>query len=117
MARSRPSVASRKRRKKVLKQARGFYGARSRTLRAATETLHRAWVYAYRDRKNRKREFRRLWITRIGAAAKMHGTSYSRLTHALKQAGVELNRKMLAEIAVRHPEDFARIVDEVRSAG
>ncbi|WP_025322848.1 50S ribosomal protein L20 [Deferrisoma camini] len=117
MARSRPSVASRKRRKKVLKQARGFYGARRRTLRAATETLHRAWVYAYRDRKNRKREFRRLWITRIGAAAKMHGTSYSRLTHALKQAGVELNRKMLAEIAVRHPEDFARIVDEVRSAG
>lgn len=114
MARSRPSVASRQRRKKILKHARGYYGARRRHLRKAIETLHRAWVFSYRDRKNRKREFRRLWIARIGAAAKQNGTSYSRLTHALKTAGVELNRKMLAELAVRHPEDFARLVDEVR---
>ncbi len=117
MARSRPNVASRRRRKKILKQARGYVGGRRRLLKAAKETLQRAWVYAYRDRKARKREFRRLWIARVSAAAKQNGTSYSRLIHDLKTAGVELNRKMLAEIAVRHPEDFARLVEQVRSSG
>ncbi|MDW7709502.1 MAG: 50S ribosomal protein L20 [Deferrisomatales bacterium] len=113
MARSRPSVASRQRRKKILKQARGYVGGRHRLLRTATEALHRAWAYGYRDRKVRKREFRRLWIARISAAAKMNGTSYSRLVDALKKAGVDLNRKVLAEIAVRHPEDFSRLVVQV----
>ena len=74
-------------------------------------------MYSYRDRKARKREFRRLWIARVSAAAKQNGTSYSRLIHDLKSAGVELNRKMLAEIAVRHPEDFTRLVEQVRSGG
>lgn len=113
MARSRPSVASRQRRKKILKQASGYVGGRHRLLRTATEALHRAWAYGYRDRKVRKREFRRLWIARISAAAKMNGTSYSRLVDALKKGGADLNRKVLAEIAVRHPEDFARVVAQV----
>ncbi len=117
MARTRPSVASRRRRKKILKQTRGYVGGRRRLLKAATEALHRAWVYSYRDRKARKREFRRLWIARVSAAAKQNGTSYSRLIHDLKSAGVELNRKMLAEIAVRYPEDFTRLVEQVRSGG
>lgn len=114
MARAKPAVASRRRRKKILKQAKGYVGGRRRLLRTATEALHRAWAFAYRDRKNRKREFRRLWIARISAAAKQNRISYSRLIDALKKGGVEVNRKMLAEIAVRHPEDFARLVDQVR---
>jgi large subunit ribosomal protein L20 len=117
MARIKPSVPSRNRRRKILKQTKGFVGGRRRLLRTATEALHRAWAYGYRDRKVRKREFRALWISRIGAAAKMNQTSYSRLIDALKKADVQLNRKMLAEIAVRHPEDFARLVDSVRPAG
>ncbi len=115
MARIKPSVPSRQRRKKILKQASGFVGGRHRLLRTATEALHRAWAYGYRDRKVRKREFRRLWIARISAAAKMNGTSYSRLIDALHKGGVDLNRKVLAEIAVRHPEDFARLVTQVSS--
>ncbi|GAB4255909.1 MAG: 50S ribosomal protein L20 [Deferrisomatales bacterium] len=116
MARIKPSVASRRRRKKILKQTKGYVGGRRRLLRTATESLHRAWAYAYRDRKVRKREFRRLWITRISAAAKQNEISYSRLIAALKKADVELNRKVLAEIAVHHPEDFARLVRQVRSS-
>jgi large subunit ribosomal protein L20 len=114
MARSRPSVASRRRRKKILKQAKGYVGGRRRLLRTATEALHRAWAYAYRDRKARKREFRGLWIMRISAAAKQNEISYSRLVDALAKAGVELNRKMLSEIAIHHPEDFSRLVEQVR---
>ncbi len=117
MARSRNPVASRKRRKKILKQTKGYWGGRRRLLKAATEALHRAWVYSYRDRKVRKREFRRLWIARISAAAKQNQISYSRLINALKKSGVDLNRKMLSELAIRHPEDFARLVEQVRSAG
>lgn len=113
MARVTPSVASRQRRKKILKQASGYQGGRHRLLRTATEALHRAWAYGYRDRKVKKRDFRRLWIARVSAAAKMNGTSYSRLIDALKKAGVELDRKVLAEIAVRHPEDFSRLVGQV----
>lgn len=114
MARSKPAVASRRRRKKILKQAKGYVGGRRRLLRSATEALHRAWAFAYRDRKNKKREFRRLWIARISAGAKQNQISYSRLIDALKRSDVALNRKMLAEIAVRHPEDFARLVEQVR---
>ena len=114
MARIKPSVASRGRRRKILKQAKGFVGGRRRLVRTATEALHRAWAFSYRDRKVRKREFRSLWIARISAASKQNQTSYSRLVNALKEADVRLNRKMLAEIAVRHPEDFARLVDSVR---
>lgn len=113
MARVTPSVASRQRRKKILKQASGYQGGRHRLLRTATEALHRAWAYGYRDRKVKKRDFRRLWIARVSAAAKMNGTSYSRLIDALKKAGIELDRKVLAEIAVRHPEDFSRLVGQV----
>ncbi len=114
MARIKPSVASRRRRKKILKQAKGYVGGRRRLLRTATEALHRAWAYGYRDRKVRKREFRRLWIARISAAAKGNGISYSRLISGLKKSGVELNRKVLSEIAVYHPEDFSRLVEQVR---
>ena len=114
MARIKPSVASRSRRRKIMKQPKGFTGGRRRLLRTATEALHRAWAYAYNDRKLRKREFRALWISRIGAAAKQNGTSYSRLVNALKKADVHLNRKMLAEIAARHPADFQRVVQDVR---
>lgn len=117
MARSVPSVASRRRRKKILKQTKGYQGGRRRLLRTATEALHRAWSYAYRDRKNRKREFRRLWIARVSAAAKLNDFSYSRLIAALKREGVALNRKVLAEIAIHHPEDFSRLVEQVRSNG
>ncbi len=115
MARIKPSVPSRRRRKKILKQASGYVGGRHRLLRTATEALHRAWAYGYRDRKVRKRDFRRLWIARISAAAKINGTSYSRLIDALKKGGADLDRKVLAEIAVRHPEDFARLVAQVSS--
>ena len=117
MARIKPSVPSRQRRRKILKQTKGFVGGRRRLLRTATEALHRAWAYAYRDRKVRKREFRRLWIARISAAAKLNQISYSRLIDACKKSDVALNRKVLSEIAIHHPEDFSRLVEQVRSAG
>lgn len=116
MARAKPAVASRRRRKKILKQAKGFQGGRRRLIRSATEALHRSWAYAYRDRKNRKREFRRLWIARVSAAAKLNGISYSRLINGLKKSEVTLNRKMLSEIAIRRPDDFAKIADKAREA-
>ncbi|PLX40346.1 MAG: 50S ribosomal protein L20 [Deltaproteobacteria bacterium] len=116
MARIKPSVASRRRRRSILKQTKGFQGGRRKLIRTATEALHRGWAYAYRDRKNRKREFRRLWIARISAAAKMNGISYSRLISGLKKSSIELNRKSLSEIAIKSPEDFARIVEQVRDA-
>lgn len=114
MARIKPSVASRNRRRKILKQTKGFQGGRKRLLRTATEALHRSWAYAYVGRKLRKREYRGLWISRISAAAKLNQISYSRLIDAMKKTDVQLNRKMLAEIAVRHPEDFTRLVEGIR---
>ncbi len=114
MARIKPAVPSRRRRKKILKQTKGFFGTRGARIRQATEALHRAWASAYRDRKVAKRLFRRMWIARIGAAAKMNGISYSRFIHALKKAGIELDRKSLSEIAVRYPDDFARLVAQVK---
>jgi large subunit ribosomal protein L20 len=116
MPRATNAVARRKRRKKVLKEAKGYWGRKHSSYRFANEQLMRSGAYAYRDRRNRKREFRRLWITRINAAARREGMSYSELIHGLDRAGVEVNRKMLAEIAVDDPEGFRRFVDLAREA-
>ena len=116
MSRAPRAVPSRLRRKRVLKQAKGFYGRRKNTIRAAKAAVDRAAQYAYRDRKNRKRSFRALWIQRINAAAREHGLTYSQFTHGLKLAGVELDRKVLSDIAIREPEAFAAIVETVKSA-
>lgn len=114
MARIKPAVPSRNRRRKILKLAKGFRGGRRKLIRSATETLHRAWAFAYRDRKDKKRLFRRLWIARISAAAKINGISYSRMINGLLKNDVALNRKMLSEIAIRRPDDFTRIVEKAR---
>jgi large subunit ribosomal protein L20 len=116
MVRTRSSVATRRRRKKVLKQAKGFRGGRSKLFKNAKETLMRARVYSYRDRRVRRRDFRRLWITRIGAASKLNGLSYSRFMNGLKKAGVGLDRKVLAEIAVRDESGFAALVGQAKAA-
>lgn len=116
MARAKPAVPSHRRRKKILTQTKGYVGGRRKLLRSATEALHRAWAYAFGDRKNRKREFRRLWIARISAGAKINNYSYSKLIDGLKKSGIELNRKSLSELAVRKPEDFARIIEKVRAS-
>ena len=114
MPRATSSVASRRRRKKVLKQAKGYFGRKKSSPRFAKEQVQRSGMYAYRDRRNRKRDFRRLWITRINAAARLEGMSYSQLIHGLDKAGVEVNRKMLAEIAVSDREAFRRFVELAR---
>jgi large subunit ribosomal protein L20 len=116
MVRVKNSVATRRRRKKILKQAKGFRGARSKLFKTAKETLIRALVYSYRDRRVRRREFRSLWIVRIGAAAKLNGLSYSRFMDGLKKAGVGLDRKVLAEIAVSDEAGFSRLVEQARTA-
>jgi len=116
MPRATNAVARRKRRKKVLKEAKGYWGRKHSSYRFANEQLMRSGAYAYRDRRNRKRDFRRLWITRINAAARQEGMSYSQLIHGLDRAGVEVNRKMLADIAVNDPEGFRRFVDLAREA-
>src|SRR5882672_805421 len=108
MPRVKNGVAHHARKKKVMAAAKGARGARSKLYRAAKETSERAMQYAYRDRRKKKGDFRRLWITRINAAARLHGFSYSRLMDALKKAGVEINRKVLADLAVRDAEAFAR---------
>ena len=100
---------ARHRRKKVLKLARGFRGGRSKLFRTAADAVDKALMYAYRDRRVRKRDFRRLWIARINAAARMNNTSYSRFMHGLKSAGIELDRKVLADLAVSDPDGFAQI--------
>jgi len=114
MPRATNAVARRKRRKKTLKQAKGYWGRKHSSYRLANEQLMRSGAYAYRDRRARKRDFRRLWITRINAAARQEGMSYSELIHGLDRAGVEVNRKMLAEIAVDDPEGFRRFVELAR---
>ncbi len=108
--RARNRVASRERRKKILKLARGYWGARSKLLRQAKDHVAKALQYAYRDRRQRKRQFRRLWIVRINAAARQEGTTYSRLMAALRQKHIQLNRKVLADLAMNHPEAFRQIV-------
>src|SRR5690349_15207361 len=114
MPRATNSVARRKRRKKTLAQAKGYYGRKHSSYRFANEQVMRSGQYAYRDRRNRKREFRRLWITRINAAARQNGMSYSELIHGLTEAGVEVNRKMLADIAVNDRDAFRRFVELAR---
>lgn len=110
MSRIKRSVNSKKRRRKVLKMAKGFFGARSRLLRTATEAVNKAMKYAFRDRRARKREFRQLWIARINAAASINNMSYSRLIDGMKKTGIELDRKILAELAVNDPQGFAQVV-------
>jgi large subunit ribosomal protein L20 len=110
MSRIKRSVNARKKRRKILKMAKGFFGARSRLLRTATEAVNKAMKYAFRDRRARKREFRQLWIARISAAASINNISYSRLIDGMKKAGIELDRKILAELAVNDPQGFAQVV-------
>ncbi|MBW8059251.1 MAG: 50S ribosomal protein L20 [Solirubrobacterales bacterium] len=114
MSRAKRSVYARKKRRKVLKEAKGYFGRKHSSYRFAKEQVQRSGMYAYRDRRNRKREFRRLWITRINAAARLEGMSYSELIHGLDKAGVEVNRKMLAEIAVDDRDAFRRFVELAR---
>ena len=111
MSRTRNSPASRNRRRKVLKMAKGYYGAKSRLYRVANEAVIRSLRYAYRDRKTRKRQFRRLWITRINAAARLNGLSYNRFIDGLNKAQVEVDRKMLAELAVNDQQVFNQLVE------
>jgi large subunit ribosomal protein L20 len=114
MPRATNAVARKRRKKKVLDRAKGYYGRKHSSYRLANEQLMRSGAYAYRDRRTRKRDFRRLWITRINAAARREGMSYSELIHGLSEAGVEVNRKMLADIAVNDPDGFRRFVELAR---
>lgn len=114
MPRVKGGSATRRRRKKILKLAKGYFGSKHSLFRTANQQVMKSWMYAYRDRRQRKREFRRLWITRINAAARQHGLSYNRLMHGLKQAGVEINRKMLADLAVNDKEAFAQLVSKAK---
>jgi len=116
VSRATNAVARKKRRKKTLDQAKGYYGRKHSSYRFANEQVMRSGNYAFRDRRVRKRDFRRLWIVRINAAARQEGMSYSQLMHGLKLAEVEVNRKMLADIAVRDPEAFRRFTDTAREA-
>jgi large subunit ribosomal protein L20 len=116
MARVKRSVTAHARHKKVLGKAKGYYGARSKTYRVAKQAVIKAGQYAYRDRRQRKRQFRALWIIRINAAARPHGLSYSRLIHGLKIAGIDVDRKVLADIAVYEPEAFAAVAEAARAA-
>lgn len=116
MPRTKHSVASHKRKKKVLKQAKGFTGGRGTLYRSAREAVDRALVYAYRDRRARKRDFRKLWIARINAAARLHGLSYSRFINGLKKSDIEINRKLLSEIAVNDAEGFKRLAEIAKEA-
>ncbi|MFH0810209.1 MAG: 50S ribosomal protein L20 [Pseudomonadota bacterium] len=109
-------MRARRRRNKVLKLAKGYYGGRGNMLRSVKEAVDKGLKYAYRDRKVRKREFRRLWVVRINAAARENGLSYSRLINALKRAGIGLDRKILADMAVMVPQDFSRVVEAARQA-
>ena len=116
MPRAVSNVPRLKRKKQIMKAAKGAYGARSKLWGPAKETVERAWRYAYRDRKNKKREFRKLWIVRINAAAHQHGMSYSQFINGLKLSGLEIDRKILADIAVRDPQAFEAIAGQVRQA-
>ncbi|MEM6840851.1 MAG: 50S ribosomal protein L20 [Bacteroidota bacterium] len=114
MPRSVNNVASRARRKRVLKQAKGYWGRRSNVWTVAKNAVEKGMVYSYRDRRQKKREIRRLWIQRINAGAREHGMSYSKFIGAIKTAGIDLNRKVLADLAMNHPTAFKAIVDKVK---
>ena len=115
MPRSVNAVASRARRKRILKAAKGYFGARSKVYTVAKNAVDKGMGYSYRDRRNKKRVFRRLWIARINAAARQNGTTYSRLMHGLSTAGVGLNRKVLADLAMHHPAAFTAVVNSVNN--
>lgn len=114
MPRSVNHVASRKRRKKILKMAKGYFGARSKVYTVAKNAVEKGLTYAFRDRRNKKRAFRRLWIARINAAARTHGLSYSVFMHKLASKGIQLNRKVLADMAMNEPDTFKAIVEDVK---
>ena len=116
MPRVKRSVHARKKRRKVLDRASGYWGLKSRTYKAAKEQVDRSLVYAYRDRKNKKRVFRRLWITRINAAARAHDLSYNQLVFGLRKAEIDLDRKVLADLAVSDPAAFGEIAEQAKAA-
>lgn len=116
MARVKGALHTRKRRKKILKLAKGYRGAKSKAFRVANQAVMKSLVYAYIGRKQKKRDFRRLWITRISAAAKMNGMNYSTFMNGLKKAGVEINRKMLSEIAINDAAAFAQLVEKAKAS-
>ena len=116
MARIKGAMATRKRRKKVLKAAKGYYGSKHTLFKTAKQAVMKSGQYAYIGRKQKKRDFRRIWITRISAAAKMNGMNYSTFVNGLKKAGIELNRKMLSEIAIADPAGFTALVEAAKKA-
>ncbi len=116
MPRSTHSVARNKRKKKILRRAKGYFGGRKNLYRTAKDAVEKGWEHAYRDRKKKKRNFRRLWITRINAAARQNDLSYSRFMNGLQRAGVELDRKALADLAIRSPDAFASLAEQAKSA-
>ncbi|QQK77187.1 50S ribosomal protein L20 [Salicibibacter cibarius] len=115
MPRVKGGTVARSRRKKVLKLAKGYYGSKHRLFRTAQQQVRKSLQYAYRDRRQRKRDFRKLWITRINAAARLNGLSYSRLMHGLKQADINVNRKMLADLAVNDKDAFADLAEKAKA--
>ena len=116
MARVKGSVATRKRRKRILRLAKGYYGAKHKLFKTAKEQVMNSYYYAFRDRRQKKRDFRKLWIARINAAARMNGLSYSKLMHGLKLADIEVNRKMLADIAIADAAAFTALAEEAKKA-
>jgi large subunit ribosomal protein L20 len=116
MARVKGGVKTRARRKKVLKLAKGYFGAKSKSYRIANQAVMKSQNYAYRDRRARKRDFRKLWITRINAAARMNGVNYSKFMNGLKKLEININRKILADMAVNDSEAFSQLVDQVKTA-
>jgi len=116
MPRVKGGTVTRRRRKKVLKLAKGYYGSKHTLYKTANQAVMKSLMYAYRDRRNKKRDFRKLWITRINAAARMNGLSYSRLMHGLKIAGIDVNRKMLADLAIADEKAFAELANKAKAA-
>jgi len=116
MPRVKRSVHARKKRRKVLEQAKGYWGLKSTNYTYAKEQVEHSLVYAYRDRKNKKRTFRRLWITRINAAARMHGLSYNQFVNGCNKAGIELDRKVLADLAISDPDEFGKLAEQAKAA-
>jgi large subunit ribosomal protein L20 len=116
MARVKGGTVTRKRRKRVLKLAKGYYGAKHKLFKVAKQQVMKSYMYAYRDRKQNKRNFRKLWIARINAAARMNGLSYSKFMHGLKVAGIDLNRKVLADLAVNDAEAFTALAEQAKNA-
>ena len=115
MPRVKRGVTKRRRHRRILNEAEGYFGTRSTLVRVARETVERAWRYAYRDRRNRKRDFRSLWIARINAAARQHELSYSQLIHGLDKAGIEIDRKNLADLAASDPQAFGELVSRAKA--